>query len=40
MNATQVMIGMTLLRVILPFSLLLLVGEWAARSRPGAPRGR
>jgi hypothetical protein len=31
MYATQVMIGMTFLRVILPVAALLVIGEWANR---------
>jgi hypothetical protein len=31
MDALQVMIGMTLLRVILPVSALLAIGEWVNR---------
>ena len=29
MNGLEVMIGMTILRVILPLSVLLAIGEWA-----------
>ena len=31
MYATQVMIGMTFLRIILPVATLLIIGEWANR---------
>jgi hypothetical protein len=33
MNGLEVMIGMTILRVILPVSMLLAIGEWASRHR-------
>jgi hypothetical protein len=36
MNGLEVMIGMTILRVILPVSVLLAIGEWV--SRHGHPR--
>ena len=35
MNGLEVMIGMTILRVILPVTALLAIGEWArGRGRP------
>ena len=33
MNGLEVMIGMTILRVILPVSMLLAIGEWVSRHR-------
>jgi hypothetical protein len=33
MNGLEVMIGMTILRVILPVSVLLAIGEWVSRHR-------
>ena len=31
MNALEIMIGMTVLRVLLPVGILLAIGEWASR---------
>jgi hypothetical protein len=36
MYATQVMIGMTFLRIILPVAALLAIGEWANRYGRGS----
>lgn len=36
MYATQVMIGMTFLRIILPIAALLTFGEWASRHARGS----
>jgi hypothetical protein len=36
MYATQVMIGMTILRIILPVAVLLAIGEWANRRNRGS----
>ena len=36
MYATQVLIGMTFLRIILPIAVLLVIGEWANRHARGS----
>jgi hypothetical protein len=36
MYATQVMIGMTFLRIVLPVAALLAIGEWVNRRRRGS----
>lgn len=40
MNGLDVMIGMTILRVILPVSVLLVIGEWMSRHSHPRPDQR
>lgn len=40
MYATEVMIGMTFLRIILPVAALLAIGEWANRHGRGILHGK
>lgn len=40
MNAMQIMIAVTFLRIILPVGSLLLIGEWANRNYRRLPRPR
>jgi hypothetical protein len=40
MNGLEVMIGMTILRVILPVSVLLAIGEWVSHQRHPRPGQR